>query len=102
MPRKNRSTALVLVLALLVCLAGQAAAAMPAAGPRAAASDTSAGDFLGAVWAWFANQWADLGYAVASPARLAPTAVEKSGGGTDPNSGAGHGTRHLTVRGERM
>jgi hypothetical protein len=32
MPRKNRCTALALVFVLVVCLAGQAAAALPLAG----------------------------------------------------------------------
>ncbi|HYL05090.1 MAG TPA: hypothetical protein VE075_03570 [Thermoanaerobaculia bacterium] len=99
MPRKNRCTALALVFALLVCLAGQAAAAMPLAGPRTAANDSTAGDFLGAAWAWIASHWANLGNAVA--ARPAPTAVEKSGGGSDPNSGGSHFTRHPVIRGER-
>ena len=99
MPRKNCCTALVLVFALLVCLAGQAAAAMPLAGPRTAANDSTAGDFLGATWAWIASHFPGLDNAVA--ARPAPTAVEKSAGGTDPNSGGSHIARHFVIRGER-
>jgi hypothetical protein len=101
MPRKNRCTALAVVFALLVCLAGQAAAvAMPFAGPRAAVNHTAAGDLVGAVWAWLASQWADLGNVVASPARPGLTAVEKVGSGGDPNGG-GHRT-HIGIRGEGL
>lgn len=88
MPRKNRCTALVLVIALLACLAGQAAAAMPATGNRPAASDSIGGDLLGSIWAWVANKWASLGHLTVTPARQAPWASEKQGGSTDPNSGA--------------
>jgi hypothetical protein len=98
MPRKNRCTALALVFALLVCLAGQAAVALPLAGPRAAANDTTAGDFLSAAWAWLANHWANLGNAIA--ARPAPVAVEKTGSGGDPNSGSHRA--HIGARGERL
>jgi hypothetical protein len=98
MPRKNRCTALAVVFALLVCLAGQAAAALPLAGPRAAANDTTAGDFLSALWVWLANHWANLGNAVA--ARPAPTAWEKNGSGVDPNGGAHRA--HIGARGERL
>ncbi|HVR07435.1 MAG TPA: hypothetical protein VMW75_05260 [Thermoanaerobaculia bacterium] len=100
MPRKNRCTALALVFALLVCLAGQAAMAMPLAGSRLAAVDSTGGDFLGAVWAWLVSHLPGLDKAPA--ARPATTAVEKSGGGSDPNSGAPHAARHLGVRGERL
>ena len=88
MPRKNRSTAVALVFALLLCLAGQAAAAMPVAGPRAAAGDTTAGHFLATVWAWLASRWTELGNVVASPARhaTAPGHVMGAGAG-DPNGG---------------
>ena|SRR5260370_25728578 len=87
MPRKNRCTALALVFALVVCLAGQAAAALPLAGPRAAAGESTAGNILGAVWAWLASQWAGLGNAVA--ARPGPGSV-MGAGGTDPNGGGSH------------
>jgi len=89
MPRKNRCTTLVLVLALLACLAGQAVAAMPAMGgpPRAAAIDSTGGDLLSAVWGWLADKWAALGHVLASPARQAPAASEKECSGSDPNSG---------------
>jgi hypothetical protein len=96
MPRKNRCTALALVFALLVCLAGQAAVAAPLV--QRAANDSTAGDVLGAVWAWLASQWANFGNVVAGPARPAPTATEKSAGGTDPNSGP-HFAGHLVIRG---
>ncbi len=89
MPRKNRCTALVLVLvlvlALAACLAGQAAAAMPAMGPRAAAIDATGGDLLSAAWGWLADKWAALGHVIAGPARQAPGAWEKSCGVIDPN-----------------
>jgi len=88
MPRKNRRTALVLVLALLACLAGQAVAAMPVMGARAAANDSTGGDLLSAVWGWLANQWAALGHVIAGPAQQAPAALEKCGGSAgDPNGG---------------
>ncbi|HEV3456430.1 MAG TPA: hypothetical protein VHG32_07705 [Thermoanaerobaculia bacterium] len=99
MPRKNRCTALALVFALVVCLAGQAAAALPLASPRAAASDSTAGDFIGAVWAWLSSHWEGLGNAVA--ARPAATAVEKSAGGSDPNGGS-HSARHSVIRGMQL
>jgi hypothetical protein len=86
MPRKNRCTALVVVLALLACLAGQVVAAMPAmGGPRAAAIDSAGGDLLSAVWGWLADKWAALGHVIAGPARQAPGMWEKSCGITDPN-----------------
>jgi hypothetical protein len=90
MPRKNRCTALALVFALVVCLAGQAAAALPLASPRAAASDSTAGDLLGAVWAWLSSHWDGLGNAVA--ARPGPGSVKGAGGG-DPNGGGPHRVR---------
>jgi len=87
MPRKNRCTTLVLVLALLACLAGQAVAAMPAmGGPRAAAIDSAGGDLLSAVWGWLADKWAALGHVIAGPARQAPAAFEKQCPGIDPNN----------------
>ena len=89
MPRKNRRTALVLVLALAACLAGQAAAAMPVMG-RAAANDSTGGDLLSAVWGWLADKWAALGHVVAAPARQAPGAWQKSASGSDPNGGCAH------------
>jgi hypothetical protein len=84
MPRKNRSTALVLVLALLACLAGQAAAAMPV-NPRQAVNDIATGGLFSAVWGWLASRWADLGQAVAGAAQ--PGIWEKSGSSQDPNNG---------------
>jgi hypothetical protein len=90
MPRKNRCTALVLVLALLACLAGQAAAAMPAMGPRAAANDSTGGDLLSAVWGWLADKWAALGHVIAAPTRQAPGGWEKSASAIDPNGGSAH------------
>jgi hypothetical protein len=88
MPRKNRRTALVLVLALLACLAGQAVAAMPAmGGPRAAIIDSSGGDLLSAVWGWLADKWAALGHVIATPVGHAPAALEKECPGIDPNGG---------------
>lgn len=90
MPRKNRCTALVLVLALLACVAGQAAAAMPAMGLRAAANDSTGGDLLSAVWGWLADKWAALGHVIAAPAGHPPGAWEKAAGGVDPNSGCAH------------
>jgi len=89
MPRKNRCTALVLVLALLACLAGQAVAAMPAMGgpPRAAAIDSTGGDLLSAVWGWLADKWAAFGHVIAGPARQAPGVWVKDCGHADPNSG---------------
>lgn len=100
MPRKNRCTALAVVFALLVCLAGQAAVALPLAGPRAAVNDSTAGDFLSAAWAWLAGHWANLGNAIA--ARPAPAASEKSAGGADPNGGSPHVARHLAIRGQQL
>jgi hypothetical protein len=84
MPRNNRRTALVLALALLVGLAGQAAAALPL-GPRSAASETSTGDFLAAVWAWLTAQWSGLGHAAVSTSHPVTGAWEKDGSHTDPN-----------------
>lgn len=86
MPRKNRRTALVLVLALLACLAGQAAAALPVrGGSQAAANDSTAGDLLSAVWGWLADKCASLGHLIAAPAGQG--AWEKAAAGTDPNGG---------------
>jgi uncharacterized membrane protein YccF (DUF307 family) len=86
MPRKNRRTALVLVLALLACLAGQALTAMPAmGGPRAAAIDSTGGDLLNAFWGWLADKWAALGHVIAAPARQAPGVWTKTCGAGDPN-----------------
>jgi hypothetical protein len=87
MLRKNRSTALILVLALLISLAGQAAMAMPMA-PRQALGEGTAGSFLGAIWEWLAAKWPGLGHLVAPPARQVPRAWEKGAGGSDPNGGA--------------
>jgi|HubBroStandDraft_4_1064222.scaffolds.fasta_scaffold2363170_1 hypothetical protein len=89
MPRKNRRTALVLVLVLLGCLAGQAAAALPLRGPRAVANESAAGDLLGAAWGWLADQWSNLGHLIAGPAGHAPGVWEKQNAGSDPNSGSG-------------
>jgi hypothetical protein len=88
MPRKNRRTALVLALALLVGLAGQAAVALPL-GHRPAVNESSAGDFLAAAWAWLTAQWSSLGHVVAAPARVVTGVWEKTSGGGDPNGG-GH------------
>ncbi|HEV3075653.1 MAG TPA: hypothetical protein VHB47_14625 [Thermoanaerobaculia bacterium] len=90
MPRKNRCTALVLVLALLACLAGQAAAAMPAMGSRAAANASTGGDLLSAVWEWLADKWAALGHVIAAPVRQEPGAWQKTAAGVDPNGGCAH------------
>jgi hypothetical protein len=96
MPRKNRSTALVLVLALLACLAGQAAAAMPV-NPRQALNDTATGGFFSPFWGWLANRWADLGQAVAG-AQPGGGVWEKGAGATDPN-GQPHSCEHLGEQG---
>jgi hypothetical protein len=87
MPRKNRCTALVLVLALAACLAGQAAALPLMGGSRAAVNDSTAGDFLSNIWEWLAGKWAAIGHVIASPAGHAPGAVEKCGAASDPNNG---------------
>lgn len=85
MPRKNRRTALALVFALLVCLAGQAAVAMPLAGPRGDHTTTAA-SALSAAWAWFASHWANLGNLVVSSAHHAPSSGHVMGAGAgDPN-----------------
>ena len=86
MPRKNRCTALVLVLALAACLAGQAAA-FPLMGGRAAVNDSTAGDFLSTVWDWLADKWAAIGHVIAGPAGHAPGALEKVGACGDANNG---------------
>jgi hypothetical protein len=87
MPRKNRCTALVLVLALAACLAGQAAALPLMGGSRAAVDDSTAGDLLSNVWGWLADKWAAIGHVIAGPpARHAPGAVEKICGTSDPNN----------------
>jgi hypothetical protein len=90
MPRKNRCTALVLALALLVGLAGQAAVALPLGGHRSAANETSAGDFLATAWAWLTAQWSNLGQVVAAPARVVTGAWVKVSPGGDPNGGSGN------------
>jgi len=87
MPRKNRCTAVLLVLALLACLAGQAAASPLMGGSRAVANDSTAGDFLSAVWGWLADKWAVLGHVIAGPTPHAPAALQKCTSATDPNSG---------------
>ena len=86
MPRKNRCTALVLVLALAACLAGQAAALPLMGGARAAVDDSTAGDLLSTVWGWLADKWAVLGHVIAGPAGHAPGALQKCTAATDPNS----------------
>lgn len=86
MPRKNRCTALVLVLALAACLAGQAAALPLMGGSRAIANDSTAGDLVSAVWGWLADKWAALGHVIAGPAGHAPTPLEKCGAAQDPNN----------------
>lgn len=85
MPRKNRCTALVLVLALLACLAGQAAALPLMGGARAAVNDSTAGDLLSTAWGWLADKWAAIGHVIAGPAGHAPVAVEKCGSAGDAN-----------------
>jgi hypothetical protein len=84
MPRKIRCTALVVVLLLLSGLIGQAAAALPL-GPRAAFSDTNAGDFFAAFWDWLAARWASFSHAVAIQAQPVGGAWEKAGSNQDPN-----------------
>jgi|ERR1700674_3289033 len=97
MPRKNRCTALILVLALLGCLAGQAAAALPMRGAaRAAANESNGGDLLSGVWGWLADKWANLGHLIGGPAGHGPGAVEKDGSATDPNGGA-HNCGHVAI-----
>jgi hypothetical protein len=86
MPRKNRCTALVLVLALAACLAGQAAALPLMGGSRAAVNDSTAGDLLSTVWEWLADKWAAMGHVIAGPAGHAPGALEKICGTSDPNN----------------
>jgi len=86
MPRKNRCTALVLVLALAACLAGQAAALPLMGGSRAAANDSTAGDLLSVVWGWLTAKWAAVGHVVTGPAGHAPAPFEKTCSGLDPNS----------------
>ena len=85
MPRKNRCTALVLVLALAACLAGQAAALPLMGGSRAAVNDSTAGDFLSNIWEWLAGKWAAIGHVIAGPAGHAPGASVKGCGMSDPN-----------------
>lgn len=87
MPRKNRSTALILVLALLSCLAGQAAMAAPAA-PRQATAEAAAGNVLNAVLSWLTAKWPGLGRLLAPSAGQAPRQLEKSGSSQDPNGGS--------------
>jgi hypothetical protein len=89
MPRKNRSTALVLALALLLGLAGQAAMALPQ-GHRAATNETSAGDLLAAAWAWLTAQWSNLGQVVTAPARAVGGVSVKTGPTTDPGGHPGN------------
>ncbi len=95
MPRKNRCAALALVFAIFACLAGQAAAAMPLAGPRIGA-DFAGGDFVGAVWTWLVGH---IGSPAPAAERPALAASPKSAGGSDPNSGGSHAARHLVIRG---
>ena len=85
MPRKNRCTALVLVLALAACLAGQAAALPLMGGSRAVVNDSTAGDLLSTVWEWLAAKWAAIGHVIAGPGGHAPAALEKSCANVDPN-----------------
>jgi len=89
MPRKNRCTALVLVLVLLGCLAGQAAA-LPLGSARAAANESTGGDLLSAVWGWLVDRWPSLGHVITGPAGHGPGAVEKDGSATDPNGAHNH------------
>jgi len=97
MPRKNRSTALVAVLALLVSLAGQAAVALPL-GSRPA-NDAFAGDVLSAAWGWLTGQLASLGHMVAVQATQVTGALAKGSAGGDPNGGHGNSHRHPGLRG---
>ncbi len=85
MPRKNRCTALVLVLALAACLAGQAAALPLLGGSRGAVSDSTAGDLVSTVLGWLADKWAAIGHVIAGPGGKAPAALEKKCSGADPN-----------------
>jgi hypothetical protein len=82
MPRKIRWTVFVVVLSLLCGLVGQAASALPL-GPRAAFSDTNAGDFFASFWDWIAAQWGSFGHAVATQPGNG-VRVKTSGQG-DPN-----------------
>ena len=85
MPRKNRSTALILVLALLSCLVGQAAMAAPPA-PRQATAEAAAGNVLNTVLSWLTAKWPGFGRLVA-PVQHASRAWEKNGSNQDPNGG---------------
>jgi len=87
MPRKNRSTALILVLALLACLAGQAAMAAPAA-PRQATAEAAAGNMMNVVLSWLTARWPGLGRLMAAQAGQLPRQQEKSGSSQDPNGGS--------------
>src|SRR5579863_3457811 len=87
MPRKNRSTALILVLALLACLAGQAAMAAPAA-PSQATAEAAAGNVLNTVLSWLTAKWPGLGRLLAASAGQLPRQWEKSGSSQDPNGGS--------------
>ena len=86
MPRKNRSTALILVLALLACLAGQAAMAAPAA-PRQATAEAAAGNLMNTVLSWLTARWPGLGRLVAASAAHPAGGWEKAGSQGDPNGG---------------
>lgn len=94
MPRKNRCTALILVLALVGCLAGQAATAAPLGNLRAVANESTGGNLLSAVWDWLADHWAALGHVIAGPGQQAPGAWEKTGASNDPNNGPQSGCVH--------
>jgi hypothetical protein len=82
MPCKNRGPAIVLVLALLVGLVGQAAVALPH-GSRPAIAESSAGSFFTGFWGWLTERWSNLGQGPSTPAQ----AREKSGASNDPNNG---------------
>jgi hypothetical protein len=84
MPRKNRGPAVVLVLALLVGLVGQAAVASPL-GSRPAIAESSAGSFFIAFWGWLTERWSNFGQGPSTPAQQPNTVWEKAGSNIDPN-----------------
>lgn len=85
MPRKLRCISLMLVVALSAGITCQAVHASPIA-PRSVGADFSGGDFLAAVWNWFAAKAEGLGSLVSG--NLRPGAIQKNGSTSDPNNGA--------------
>ena len=83
MPCKNRGPAIVLVLALLVGLVGQAAVALPH-GSRPAIAESSAGSFFTGFWGWLTERWSNLGQGLTAPSG---GVWQKTSGGSDPNNG---------------